>query len=462
MFWKGRKKSGESGARPTPARGAAPAEASAGAGPARRPATEFLTGDGSSDRRTVELLLGAIARVSESRDIESLLVDIVDRSIEVTGAERGFLILAPQASEPIVRVARSRSGENLDTEERFSTSVVRGVLQTQQPKLATVSSDSAALELGQSVYDLKLRAVMCVPLAAEPGVPGTRGVLYVDSRAATRQFDARDLGLFAALSQHISIALTNARLHLDSLEKARLEQSLELASAIQSGLMPPVPRDWSLDVHGWYRPAERTSGDFYDFVRTRDGRMALVMGDVTGHGIGPALLTAAVQASLRSYLRVLPDPCQALTLINQDLCERADSQMFVTVLLALFTADGRLEVSNAGHHPVVVARAHGIAMPARHGPALGLVSGHSFEIDERVQLDRGDLALIFSDGLIEARSASDTQALFGLERAIELLKAAQARGESAELVARGLAQAALEFAGPTHEDDITLVVARRP
>src|SRR5678816_2744816 len=78
-----------------------------------------------------------------------------------------------------------------------------------------------------------------------------RGVLYVHSRVATREFDHRDLGLFAALSQHISIALENARLHLDSLEKTRLENSLELARAIQNGLMPPIPRDiLGIDVHG--------------------------------------------------------------------------------------------------------------------------------------------------------------------------------------------------------------------
>ena len=97
---------------------------------------------------------------------------------------------------------------------------------------AQVSSDSEALELGTSVFDLRLRAVMCVPLVHSdaPAGDAERGVLYVDSKAATREFSQKDLSLFAALSQYVRIALQNARLHLVSVEKARLEQSLLLAS----------------------------------------------------------------------------------------------------------------------------------------------------------------------------------------------------------------------------------------
>ncbi len=477
MFWKNKKRppGATGGAKGTPAPQAVAGASGHGPKPLgvfdgaaadfgkAPPSTEFLTGDGVTDKRTVELLLGAIARVSEARNIEELLTDIVDRSIEVTGAERGFLILAPRDKPPTIRVARSSKGANLPTDERFSTSVVQGVLSGNAPKLATVGSDHAALDLGQSVYDLKLRAVMCVPLSASgQDADAARGALYVDSRAATRQFDRRDLGLFAALAQHISIALANAKLHLDSLEKARLEQSLELASAIQGGLMPPVPRDLSnIDVHGWYRPAERTSGDFYDFVRAKDGRLALLVGDVAGHGIGPALVTASVQASLRSYLRVLPDPGAALGLVNQDLCERSDGNMFVTVLLALLDADGALEVWNAGHHGVVVARAERIEIEDRHGPALGLVEGHQFERDVRVTLEQGDIALLFSDGLIEARASARPDDLFGLERVKLRLQEARRGGASAQAIALELAKHALEFAGSAHEDDITLVVARR-
>ena len=108
--------------------------------------------------------------------------------------------------------------------------------------------------------------------------------------------------LIERLGANISIALENARLHLDSIEKQRIEKNLELAQAIQDGLMPPIPKNVAgLDVHGWFRPAEQTSGDFYDFLRYPDGRVTIALGDVavesTSPGGKPAASTPSTRAS---------------------------------------------------------------------------------------------------------------------------------------------------------------------
>jgi serine phosphatase RsbU (regulator of sigma subunit) len=478
MFWRRRKQKPEGqdepGGRP-PGQGGQPGgpppEGPEDAGEASADhSTQFLTGNSDVDRRTVEVLLHMIARVSQARDpdageFERLLVDIVDRSVELTGAERGFLILLdPQSGQPYIRVARNREKGEVQEDLRFSRSIVRGVLESGEPKLATVQSDADALELSRSVYDLKIRAVMCVPLMAESREDSKpRGVLYVDSRVATREFKHRDLGLFAALSQHVSIALENARLQLDSLEKTRLENSLELARAIQGGLMPPVPRDvHGVDVHGWYRPAERTSGDFYDFVKTRDGRLAMVVGDVTGHGIGPALITASAQASLRSYLRMLPDLGEAVTMLDQDLSERMEEGLFLTLLVVAVGDEGRIEVVNAGHEsPLLWRRGEFHSCEGASGVALGMLPEVPHETCARLQLESGDLFVAYTDGLIEAHPAGNRESLFGLDRVQELVAELGQRGASAEEVTRALAEAALEFSGGGQEDDITLVVIRK-
>jgi sigma-B regulation protein RsbU (phosphoserine phosphatase) len=470
VFWRKRKaeqeRSAPAGNRP-PSR---PPSTPPRAAPESDHSTQFLTGDSDVDRRTVEVLLRIIARVSESRDLDPLLTDIVDYSVELTEAERGFLILMDGDGQPYIRVARGPDKRDVKEDLRFSRSIVRGVLDTQEPKLATVQNDADALELSRSVYDLKIRAAMCVPLSASSagadpaaGPEKVRGVLYVDSRVATREFDHRDLGLFAALSQHISIALENARLHLDSLEKTRLENSLELARAIQSGLMPPVPRDvLGIDVHGWYRPAEKTSGDFFDFVRTRDGRLAVVVGDVTGHGIGPALITASAQASLRSYLRIVPDLAGSVTLLDQDLSERMEEGLFLTLLVAAVDDQGKLEVVNAGHEPPLVWRRGEFLGPhGQSGVALGMLPELPHESSGTVQLESGDLVVAYSDGLVEAHPAGDRDKLFGLERVRSLVSEMGARNASAEEVTLGLAEAALAFSTGGQEDDITLVVIRK-
>lgn len=458
-------------AEPTPsAAPVGPAGAAAASGPA---STQFLTGEAGRDRRTVQVLLEAIARVSEARDLESLLMDIVDSSIELTGAERGLLVMrGAKEGELLVRVARLRGKKPVVGDLRYSTTVAGRVLAEAQPLRAQVHSESEALELGRSVYDLKLRAVMCVPLSSPspstppaPGTPATppKGVLYVDSRAATRQFSPPDLALFAALAQHISIAMMNAQLQLDSLEKVRLEQSLELASAIQRDLMPRVPSIPGWDLAGWYGPAEQTGADFYDFLRAGPGSLALVVGDVTGHGIGPALITASAQGSLRTSLRLNPDPGQVVTLLNQDLCERIEDGRFLTLFLAALDEHGSVRALNAGHAPPLLWSRNDRSMRdiKMCGPALGMLADEVYRAHPPLAMASGDVLVAYTDGLTEARKAGTEDDFYGEEGLRRTLDAAAAEGLDARAICTRLAEAALEHSGGVREDDITVVVARR-
>ncbi len=430
-------------------------------------ATQFLTGNNNVDRRSVEILLTAIARVSESRDLESLLLYIVDTSIEITGAERGLLILADERGLLSVRVARARGKKPVAGDLRYSTSVVRRVLEEQQPVRATVTSESEALELGSSVFDLKLRAVMCVPLVAagrDSVQPRERGALYVDSKAATREFRHEDLALFAALSQHISIALQNARLHAVTIEKARLEQSLVILEQIQKDLISQAPRDLpGYDVHGWYKPAEGTTGDFYDFVKMKDGRLGVVLGDATGHGAGPAVLAATAQAGLRAFLRVVNDLPQAITLLNADIGPRMDDGRFLTLFTAVLERDGRVQMINAGQTPPILWRAKDGSSESikGHGPALGMMDDFEYHENHETRLEPGDLLVIFSDGFAEARSISDPNALFGESGMRAVIEGAGRDQLDAAQLVEALVKSALEFAGGKREDDMTVVVVRR-
>src|SRR5262245_37569788 len=229
---------------PEPAVGR-PAEARAGAAAAGVAAagsegSGLLTGDAREDARSLQILLDTIAAVTANIDVEAVLHDIVARSLQVTQAERAILFLGNAADELQVRIAQDRQGEALTGDLQWSRSVVRRCLDEQQAVRSVVQSDREALELGQSVYDLKLRAVMCAPLVA---ADRTIGVIYVDSRAVRREFSARDLALFGAISSQLAISLENARLHADSLEKVRLQKDVEIARRIQQHLLPTVPQD---------------------------------------------------------------------------------------------------------------------------------------------------------------------------------------------------------------------------
>src|SRR5262245_29878940 len=467
MFFRRKKGASEPAAPPAPSGAPGPDGASSPAARLGPASTQFLTGETGRDGKTVQVLLEAIARVSESRDLESLLVYIVDRSIEITGAERGLLVMrGAKEDEMVVRVARQRGSKPLTSDLRYSTTVAGRVLAEGRPLRAQVHSESEALELGRSVYDLKLRAVMCVPLASpshdDAPAPPTTGVLYVDSRAATRQFSQPDLALFASLAQHISIAMRNAQLQLDSLEKVRLEQSLELAKTIQKDLMPHVPSVPGWDLAGYYAPAEQTGADFYDFIKAGEA-LAIVVGDVTGHGIGPALITASAQGSLRTSFRLSPDPGQVVTLLNQDLCERIEDGRFLTLFLATLRGDGEVRPLNAGHAVPLLWRAaeRTIETIPSSGPALGMLADEVYRTHAPLVMQAGDVLVAYTDGGTASRKPGSEDEFVREERLKRALETAVGGGPSAPEICNLPAEAARVHAGGVREDDITVVVARR-
>lgn len=434
--------------------------------------TQFLTGDALEDRRRTDSLLsevaaisGRVAKVTDPEGLDELLTYIVDASIDRTSAERGLLLLVGEDGEVEVRVARSRGRKDISGTPRYSTSAVRKVLETGEPRQDMFNSSGDGADLAASVVDLKLRALMCVPLEAgdEESGGGMRGALYVDSKAATREFDARDLSYFSALGVQISVALKSAALHLESLERERLARSLDVAKAVQSNLMPQVPEYPGVDLYGWYRAAERTSGDFYDFFKTRDGRLAVVVGDVTGHGPGSALITSQAQASLRASIRIIPDLCEAVTMVNEDLSARMDDGNFVTLFVALISPEGGMQVLNAGHTPPQLWRKETgeLRHLGAHGPALGMMGDFPYDACDEVSLEPGDRLLIFTDGLTEARPVDEPENLLGEEGLAELFVKQLEAEPSARALTEGLVEAVLDFARGNCEDDMTVVTLRR-
>jgi len=222
---------------------------------------------------------------------------------------------------------------------------------------------------------------------------------------------------------------------------------------------PTVP---GFELFGWSRSAEGTSGDFYDFVRTRTGGVWFVVGDVAGHGVGPALVTATAQAGLRAYARVLDGLGEIVTLLNSDLSQRIEPGMFLTLFLAQIDERGRVRTLNAGHTPPLVWRsATGAieALPA-DGPALGLIAEFRYSAGPTLTMQPGDLLLAISDGIVEARHPEIPERLFGAVGVRGILADAGRHGLDAEETAEALATAVLELTLGAHEDDLTIVTVR--
>jgi phosphoserine phosphatase RsbU/P len=421
----------------------------------REPST-ILTGDATEDSRSLQILLDTIAAVTANIDLDTVLRDIVDRSLQVTRAERAILLLGDASDNLSVRVAQDKEGRSLTSDLQWSKTLVRRCLDEGLAVRSVVQSDQEALELGQSVYDLKLRAVMCAPMRARNR---TVGVIYVDSRAVRREFSARDLALFGAISAQLAISVENARLHADSLDKVRLQKDVEIARRIQQHLLPPVPKDVEgLQVAIRYVAAEQASGDTYDMVPLRDGRFAVMIGDVTGHGVGAALLTHAVQAALRSYLELIDDLATIMTRINQRLVAGVETGNFMSLLLAVVDPRARtLQYVNAGHPGLVLCRADQLTVLEKTGMVLGVVGDQVYHASAPIPIAAGDLLFLHTDGVDEAMSKD--REVFGGAHMQSVL--AHACAGSAESVLADMDRALQQHVGGAgFEDDYTMIAVK--
>jgi serine phosphatase RsbU (regulator of sigma subunit) len=237
----------------------------------------------------------------------------------------------------------------------------------------------------------------------------------------------------------------------------RAADEMATASEVQRRLFPTPPAVAGFDLAGRCLPASATGGDYFDFFGHKGGTFEFALGDVSGHGLGPALLAAGVRAYLRTLSLRCDDPGEVLTAANGFLCEDT-SEGFVTVFLGrLDEATRTLRYASAGHRAYVLSAA-GEPLPLDGtGPPLGVNAAEVYLAGPERTLETGQTLLLLSDGILEA--AAPGGALFGLERALEVVRSH--RGRPAEDVAAALCRSALEFAGRDNQkDDMTALVIR--
>lgn len=246
-------------------------------------------------------------------------------------------------------------------------------------------------------------------------------------------------------------------------ELATIDHDLAVARQIQQGLMPSgPPRFDGFDIAGMARPAAQTGGDYYDWQPLADGRLVVAIADVTGHGIGPALVMAVCRAYARASAPDAPDPGALLTRINRLVHDDlAGSGRFITMVIVMLSPDGAVEIVSAGHGPTLLRRAAGgeIECFGGDGPPLGIDADQTYGPSRRLRLDPGDLILLLTDGFMEWTRAQDGEQ-FGIQRLRQTV-ASHAHGGATDLLA-ALDAAVQGFAsGSAQRDDTTAVAIRR-
>ena len=342
--------------------------------------------------------------INSTLDFDSVLNNVMDAIMQVTKAQRGFLMIHDENTNTLqVLVARGIDGATIDS-EGFSTTIVSKVVETQETLLTNNAEFDNRFSAGQSIIMRGLRAILCAPMMV-----GDRliGVVYVDTSMKAGVFRPDDLGVLNAVSGIASRALENARLYKVAREKGRLEHELHMASQIQRSLLPrQMPSTHYYQIAPHWEAAREVAGDFYDAFDLGDNSFGTVIADVSDKGAPAALFMAVTRTLLRAKAALGVNPADTVRRTNDMLLSDAEeSGMFVTVFYSYFTAAGLAVHVNAGHNPPVLYRkaANTVEFLPIGGRALGWFPDNPVKVTE-TQLNPGDVIVYYTDGLTDAEN----------------------------------------------------------
>lgn len=405
----------------------------------------------------LKMLLDITNKLTRTLELDSLLPQILDSLLTVyKQADRGFIVVRDEGGHLIPKVVKARRQKD-EEQARFARSIIHNCIDTGQSILLEDAQSGKNMKVTDSISEFRIRSVMCAPLRGAEGT--VFGVIQLDTQDRVKKFTREDLELLVAVSNQAAVAMDNARLHEEKMELERRNRDIKYAIQVQQSFLPSVlPAVAGYEFFAHYKPARDVGGDLYSFVPLAEQRLAVSIGDVSGKGVPAALLMARVIADIRYCVTSQSDPAVAVGTLNKLLQEAGINEKFVTFELAVLDCrNNELTVVNAGHIPLLVRRAAtGTIEEVGGGDVSGLPLGvlDDFSYSScRLQLEAGDVALLITDGIMEAMNVREEQ--FGLERINDVLHTAPPSVK--ETCLQLLEAVEQHAAGFYQSDDITLV-----
>jgi serine phosphatase RsbU (regulator of sigma subunit) len=432
------------------------------------PPIERSTTTAIGDLRQITALLEGLRALGSGRVLDDVLALVLNSAIEVSGAERGFIMLEGAGDQLEFKMGRGR-GRTVLSGGSFATSrkIPEEVFRTGEPRLVADLLDGELANVHMGTVALGIRNVLCVPLKlvryldrADAAEDERRiGVLYLDSREKGILLSSSTKTALETFATEAAVAIENARLYRETMEKARLEQEMRIAAEIQQALLPKMARDSSyFTAAAASLPCRSIGGDFYDYVDLPGGSVGFVLGDVAGKGPPAALLSAMMQGMFAAQAARSEPPSTTISRVNLALYRRGIESRFVTLMYGALDENGSLTYCNAGHNPPLIISEKGdnVRRLECGGPIVGLFEGAPYD-EETVTLSPGDWLIVFSDGISEALSAEGDE--YGDARIVSFVQSHAALEPQTMLEA--LFADVRQFAvGAAQSDDITAMVLR--
>lgn len=400
-------------------------------------------------QQRLELLIECAASINTAQDEKSLARTVIDVVTRGTGFGRAAMIRQMPSDE--VEVIAHISGGDTAGAMMFSQSLIRAASAGQ---IVRLSGESVA-NYGQSIMDLGIHSALCAPVLVGPTVAA---YLYLDARRQEQGVSSDAAAFAQAVARLTGLALSNLkRLDLEKRQQT-LESDLNAARKAQQLLMPPSSGtigDVSYAVV--MRPGRYVAGDLYDVVPLKDGRIGVFLGDVSGKGVGAAILMTSAQTHLRLALQQTGDPAMAVRLTNPHIAARSGEGRFISLWIGVIDPKaGTVTFVDAGHGHWLVRPADGppCSVEAKGGMLLGIDEDAVYE-NEVLELPPGSRLILYSDGVFEQTDPQGEQ--FGLDRIVAAL--AETDGPSRDV--ESLFTSVVTFAaGASLADDVTVASVR--
>jgi serine phosphatase RsbU (regulator of sigma subunit)/CRP-like cAMP-binding protein len=405
----------------------------------------------------LEQLIEATKNVNSTLELEKLLKVILDTALHIVDGDRGTLYLVDEEKGELWSKVYIGS-------EHFTIKLPMG-----KGIAGHVAATGDTINLSDAYLDprfnpkvdkktgYRTKTVLCMPLKnKDDKIVGVLQLLNKHKGLFTRD----DENFIRALSIHAAIAIENARLYEEEKAYRQIREEVRLAAKIQLDLLPKTfPEINGYDIAGKTIPAQEVGGDYFDFIPLQDDQLAICLGDVSGKGLPASLLMANLQATLRgqSFGKCSPKDC--LSRSNSLLYRSTSPDKFVTIFYChLDTKKHQLTYSNAGHdNPFLLTHTKKIRRLKKGGIVLGVLDKYPYE-EESIKLQRGEILVIYTDGIAEAMNSKGD--MFGEDRISALLKGNQ--NTASEKIIDVIFEAVKKFAGSAPQsDDITMVVVKR-
>ena len=302
----------------------------------------------------------------------------------------------------------------------------------------------------------KTRDIYCMPVQNRKG--GTVGVLQLLNRSRT--LTKSDEDFLSGISVHIGLAVENASMHQQILEKKKIEQQLELAREIQQAFHPNLPEDHGgVGITGSSDMCYEVGGDYLSFFPLSDRRFMVMLGDVSGKGIGAALVMTSVHAMCRALVRHVHSMERITYVLNDMLLESTQSRSFLTLMIVMVDPlKNRVHLISAGHNPPLLVDGSGIVRMLEDGggPPVGLFAGLTYS-REIIEVEPGSVLVLYTDGVSEAEDGDQQE--FGTDR-LSIVVSRNSKKSSKE-IHNAIRDALREFVGETPaNDDSTMMVLK--